>query len=152
MKHFFKECTQNRYKNKLSSYNKNNRFIAITKIAKTDKHNRLSWTACYDNSCYIHLDDKKDSRWFSKSSRRIKSLAATYRQLEVHDENSKKKFFTMISEERENQKDDRNSTVDALNKAIFEVNHLNDTIQKFVKATEYKLRSESSNSDIKEEI
>ena len=58
----------------------------------------------------------------------------------------------MISEERENQKDDRNSTVNALNKTIFEVNHLKDTIQKFVKATEYKLRSESSSSDIKEEI
>ena len=42
LRHFFKECIQNKYKNKSSSYNKNNRFIAITKIIKTDNHNRLS--------------------------------------------------------------------------------------------------------------
>ena len=58
----------------------------------------------------------------------------------------------MISKERENQKDDRDSTVNALNRAIFEVNYLKDTIQEFVKATEYKLCSKSSSSDIKEEI
>ena len=41
IKYFFKKCTQNKYKNKSSLYNKNNRFIAITKIVKTDEHNRL---------------------------------------------------------------------------------------------------------------
>ena len=70
----------------------------------------------------------------------------------MHDENSEKKFFIIISEERENQKDNRNSTVNALNKAIFEINHLKNTIQKFVKVTEYKLCSESSNFNIKEKI
>ena len=55
----------------------------------------------------------------------------------------------MISEERENQKDDRDSTINALNKVIFEVNHLKNTIQKFVKATEYEFRSESSSSNIR---
>ena len=34
----------------------------------------------------------------------------------------------MISEKRENQKDDKDSTVNALNKAIFKVNYLKDTI------------------------
>ena len=42
LEHFFKKCTQNKYKNKSSSYDKNDRFIAITKIAKQDEHNRLS--------------------------------------------------------------------------------------------------------------
>ena len=42
MRHFFKKCTQNRYKNKSSLYDKNDRFITITKTAKTDEHNRLS--------------------------------------------------------------------------------------------------------------
>ena len=69
----------------------------------------------------------------------MKSFAATHRQLEVHDENNEKKFFIMILKERENQKDDRNSTVNALNKTIFKANHLKDTIQKFVKVTEYEL-------------
>ena len=42
MRHFSKEYTQNKYKSKLSSYNKNDRFTAATKIVKTDDHNRLS--------------------------------------------------------------------------------------------------------------
>ena len=41
MKHFFKECTQNKYKNKSSSYDKNDRFVTIIKVVKTDEHNRL---------------------------------------------------------------------------------------------------------------
>ena len=39
-----------------------------------------------------------------------------------------------------------------MNKAIFKVNHLKDTIKKFVKVAEYKLRSESFIFNIKEEI
>ena len=32
LEHFLRECTQNKYKNKLSSYDKNDRIIAVTKI------------------------------------------------------------------------------------------------------------------------
>ena len=34
----------------------------------------------------------------------------------------------MISEKHKNQKDDKDSTVNALNKTIFEINYLKDTI------------------------
>ena len=152
LKHFFRKCVQNKYKNKSSSYNKNDRFIATTKIIKSDDYQRLSWTACYNDSCYTHLDDKKDSSWFSKLLRRVKFLVATHRQSEVHDENSEKKFFIIILEKHENRENDRDLTVNALNKTIFEVNNLKDTIQKFVKATKYELRSESFSSNIEEEI
>ena len=70
----------------------------------------------------------------------------------MHDENSEKKFFTIISKEVANQENDRNSTVDALNKTIFKVNHLKETIQKFVEAAKYELRSKSFISDINKEI
>ena len=58
----------------------------------------------------------------------------------------------MISKKNENQEDDRNLTVNVLNKTIFKVNHLKDTIQQFLNAVEYKLQSENFISDIKKEI
>ena len=70
----------------------------------------------------------------------------------MHDENSEKKFFIIILKKDENQEDDKDSIVNALNKTIFEVNHLKNTIQKFIKAAEYELQSKSFIFDIKEEI
>ena len=58
----------------------------------------------------------------------------------------------MISKKNKDQKNNRDSIIDALNKAIFKVNHLKNTVQKFVKAAEYKLRSKSSSFNIQEEI
>lgn len=44
-------------------------------------HSNLSWTACYDDSCEIHLSDKIGSRWFpkqrSKKRRMAKKIAET---------------------------------------------------------------------------
>ena len=70
----------------------------------------------------------------------------------MHDENSEKEFFIMISKEDEDQEDDENSTVNVLNKTIFEAHYLKDTVQKFVKTAEYELRSKSFIFDIREEI
>lgn len=33
-------------------------------------HGRLSWTACYDDSCNVHLSDKQGSGWFPTRPRR----------------------------------------------------------------------------------
>ena len=57
----------------------------------------------------------------------------------MHDENSEKKFFIMISKEHENQENDRDLIINALNKTIFKVNNLKDTVQKFVEAAKYEL-------------
>jgi len=59
--HFFKDYTQNKYKNKLKLYDKQDKSFAATKEDQKDKHQTLSWTACYENNCCIHLSDKKDS-------------------------------------------------------------------------------------------
>ena len=58
----------------------------------------------------------------------------------------------MILKEQEDHNNDRDSTVNVLNKTIFEVNYLKDIIQQFVKAAKYELQSESFIFDIKEEI
>ena len=34
------------------------------------QHNSMSWTACYNNVCQTHQSDKKDFRWYLKSSRK----------------------------------------------------------------------------------
>ena len=36
----------------------------------TDKHVKLSWTACYDDDCRIHISEKESSKWYSKKSRK----------------------------------------------------------------------------------
>ncbi len=61
LNHFFRDCIQNKYKLKLKFYDKQNRFFAAMKEDQKDKHQALSWTACYENNCHIHLSDKKDS-------------------------------------------------------------------------------------------
>ncbi len=61
LNHFFRDCTQNKYKNKLKLYDKQDKSFAATKEDQKDKHQALSWTACYEDNCCIHLSNKKDS-------------------------------------------------------------------------------------------
>ena len=96
--HFSRECTQNKYKIKSSPYDNHGKIIAATEIKSINDHRCLSWTACYDDSCNTHLSDKEDSGWYSKPFRRIKFIAATHRQSEVHNEKSDEKSFTMMSD------------------------------------------------------
>lgn len=37
--------------------------------SEQDKHNMMSWTACYDNDCLTHLGDKEGSGWFPTGKR-----------------------------------------------------------------------------------
>ncbi len=60
LSHYFKNCTQNKYKNKSKLYDKQDRSFAATKEDQKDKHQVLSWTACYENNCHTHLSNKKD--------------------------------------------------------------------------------------------
>ena len=39
--------------------------IEASEKVQTD-HASLSWTACYDDSCWVHLSDKEGSGWFPK--------------------------------------------------------------------------------------
>ena len=42
LRHFFKKCIQNKYKNKSSLYDNNEKIIAITKIKSINEHRFLS--------------------------------------------------------------------------------------------------------------
>ena len=114
LSHYFKDCTQNKYKNKSKSYDKQDRSFAAMKEDQKDKHQVLSWTACYKNNCCTHLSDKKDSEWYLKFSRKNCFYAATHRQSEVHDEDSDKSSFIMIVKSK------------ILDSEVYDLNRLND--------------------------
>ncbi len=97
LSHYFKNCTQNKYKNKSKSYDKQDRSFAAMKENQKDKHQVLSWTACYENNCCIHLSNKKDSEWYLKLSWKNHFYTATHHQSKVHDENNDESSFTMIA-------------------------------------------------------
>lgn len=38
---------------------------------ETTPHNTLSWTACYDDKCYIHMSDKDGAGWYPKKPKKF---------------------------------------------------------------------------------
>ncbi len=55
LSHYFKNCTQKKYKNKSKFYDKQDRFFAATKEDQKDKHQVLLWTACYKIFDFLFL-------------------------------------------------------------------------------------------------
>ncbi len=157
LSHYFKDCTQNKYKNKSKSYDKQDRSFAATKEDQKNKHQALSWTACYENNCRTHLSDKKGSEWYSKSSRKNRSYAATHRQSEAHDENSDESSFTMVAESKildsEAYDSNRsNSTEEAIRQAVKEENRLSETLRAFTIAAEDALEQGEDRLEVKEDL
>ncbi len=157
LSHYFKNCTQNKYKNKSKSYDKQDRSFAATKEDQKDKHQALSWTACYENNCCTHLSDKKDSEWYSKPSRKNRFYAAIHRQSEAHDENSDESSFTMIakSEILDSEAYDlnrSNSTEEAICQAVKEESRLSETLRAFTIAAEDALKQEENCLEVKKDL
>jgi len=157
LNHYFKNCTQNKYKNKSKSYDKQDRSFATTKEDQKDKHQALSWTACYENNCCIYLSDKKDSEWYSKLSWKNRFYAATHRQSETHDEDSDESSFTMIakSEILDSEAYDLNRSNDieeAIHQAVEEENRLSETLRAFTIAAEDALNQEENHLEIKKNL
>ncbi len=157
LNHYFKDCTQNKYKNKLKSYDKQGRSFAATKEDQKNKHQALSWTACYENNCHTHLSDKEDSEWYSKLSRKNHFYAATHRQSEIHDEDSDESSFTMIAKseilDSEAYDSDRsNSTEEAIRQAVEEESRLSETLRAFTIAAEDVLDQEEDHLEVKEDF
>jgi len=155
--HYFKNCTQNKYKNKSKSYDKQGRSFAATKEDQKDKHQALSWTACYEDNCRTHLSDKKDSKWYSKFSRKNRFYAATHRQSKVHDENSDESSFTMIVKpeifDSEAYNSNRsNSTEEAIRQAVEEESRLSETLRAFTIAAEDTLKQEEDRLEVKKDL
>ncbi len=157
LSHYFKNCTQNKYKNKSKSYDKQDRSFAATKEDQKDKHQALSWTACYENNCRTHLSDKEDSEWYSKSSRKNRFYAATHRQSEAHDEDSDESSFTMIAESEipDSEAYDLNRSNDieeAIHQAVEKENRLSETLRAFTIAAEDALDQGEDRLEVKKDL
>jgi len=48
--------------------------LSRQKIEQAKRHEALSWTACYDDSCWTHMEDKEGSGWFPRAPPKPKSL------------------------------------------------------------------------------
>jgi hypothetical protein len=48
--------------------------LSRQKIEQAKRHEALSWTACYDDSCWTHMEDKEGSGWFPRAPSKPKSL------------------------------------------------------------------------------
>jgi len=40
--------------------------LSRQEIEQSKKHATLSWTACYDDSCWTHLEEKEGANWFPR--------------------------------------------------------------------------------------
>ncbi len=155
--HFFRDCTQNKYKNKSKLYDKQDRSFAATKEDQKDKHQALSWTACYEDNCCTHLSDKKDSEWYLKFLWKNRFYAAIHRQSKVHDKNSDESSFTMIAKseifDSEAYDSNRsNSTEEAIHQAVKEENQLSETLRAFTIAAEDALKQEEDHLEVKKDL
>ena len=54
------------------------------------KHAHMSWTACYDDYCYIHKSDKDGSGWYPKKPRRQANMHVRVRDPEVISSNEER--------------------------------------------------------------
>ncbi len=155
--HFFKDCTQNKYKNKSKLYDKQDRSFAATKENQRDKHQALSWTTCYKDNCCIYLSNKKDSEWYLKLSQKNHFYAATHHQSKVYDENSDESSFIMIvkSEIFNSEAYDLNrlnSIEKAIHQAVEEENRLSEILQAFTIAAEDALKQREDHLEIKKDL
>jgi len=157
LNHFFKDCTQNKYKNKSKSYDKQDKSFAAMKKDQKDKHQALSWTACYKDNCCTYLSDKKDSEWYSKLSRKNRFYTATHHQLKVHDEKSDESSFTMIAKSEilnsEAYNLNRlNSIKEAIHQAVEEENRLSETLRAFTITAKDAFKQEEDCLEVKKDL
>lgn len=77
--HYSKECKQTRKEKKIhwAPAPEGKRHLNATN-KQEPKHELLSWTACYDDECTVHLSDKNGTGWFPKPPR--KTLAMMQRK------------------------------------------------------------------------
>ncbi len=155
--HFFRDCTQNKYKNKSKLYDKQDRFFAVMKKDQKDKHQALSWIACYENNCHMHLSDKKDSEWYLKLLWKNHFYTATHHQSKVHDEKSDESSFTMIAklkifDSEEYDLNRLNSTEEAIHQAVEKENRLSETLWAFTITAEDALKEEEDHLEVKKDF
>ncbi len=117
----------------------------------------MFWTECYDDQCCIHLSNKKDSKWYSKSSRKNHFYIATHHQLKVHDENSDESSFVMIVKSKifDSEAYDLNklnNIEEVICQAVEEESQLSKTLQAFIIAAEDAFKSEENYLEVKKDF
>ncbi len=127
------------------------------KEVKKNTHDKMFWTECYDDQCCMHLSDKKDSRWYSKSSRKNHFYTATHCQSEVHNENSDESSFTIIVKSKIfNSKaydsNRLNNIKKAIHQAVKEESQLSETLWTFTIAAENALKQEENCFEVKKDF
>ncbi len=122
-----------------------------------DKHQALSWTACYKNNCHTHLSDKKDSEWYLKLSWKNHFYAATHHQSEVHDEDSDESSFTMITKPEifDSEAYDLNrlnNIEEVIHQAVKEESWFSETLWAFIIAAEDAFKQEENHLKVKKDF
>jgi len=157
LNYFFRDCTQNKYKNKSKFYDKQDKSFAAMKEDQKDKHQVLSWTACYEDNYHIHLSNKKDSEWYLKLSWKNHFYVAIHHQSEVHNEKSDKSSFIIIMKSKildsETYDSNRsNSMKEAIHQTVEEENRLSKTLWAFTIAAENTLKQEENCLEVKKDF
>ncbi len=122
-----------------------------------NKHQALSWTACYKDNCCTHLSDKKDSEWYSKLSWKNCFYAAIHHQSKVHDEKSDESSFTMIMKSKildseEYDLNRSNSTEEAIHQAVEKENWLSEILRAFTITAEDTFKEEENHLEVKKNL
>ncbi len=97
----------------------------------------MSWTACYEDNCCTHLNNKKDSEWYLKFSRKNHFYAAAHHQSEAYDEKSDESSFIIIMKSKifDSKAYDLNR-LNSIKKAIYQAvekeNQLSEILQAFI--------------------
>ena len=51
---------------------------------KNQEHATLNWSICYIDNCFIHLSNKKETRWYLKQSKKAKRVQKSIIKVESH--------------------------------------------------------------------
>ncbi|KAK5941538.1 hypothetical protein PMZ80_005486 [Knufia obscura] len=54
-----------------TSLNEQNEELDISDT-RHPEHSYMSWTACYEDDCYVYKSDKDGSGWYPKKPRKVK--------------------------------------------------------------------------------
>ena len=71
-------------KRKKTKPQKKEKNLNVLQIKKKPNHAILSWTACYNKSCLIHLSEKQGSRWFFGSRGQLYATQHCGKELKKH--------------------------------------------------------------------
>ena len=81
---------------------------------KDQEHATQSWSTCYIDNCFIHLSNKKETKWYLKQSKKAKKVQKSMTKIESHSleksltttlkiEIEKHQKITLMNEKKKNK-------------------------------------------------